>query len=64
MACLYTVGLIDDARVECLPTCATPTSPAKYGPVLAGEYLMQKHLASQGPTSVAHAAGISGSEKK
>jgi hypothetical protein len=56
--------VIDDAVVKCIPTCATPSSPAKYGPVLAGDYLMQKHLASQAPTAVAHAAGLASTEKK
>lgn len=31
-----------DARIECLPTCATETDPARYEPVLAGPWLMEK----------------------
>jgi isopenicillin N synthase-like dioxygenase len=33
-----------DARIECLPTCATAGQPAKYPPVLAGEHLIAKIL--------------------
>lgn len=33
-----------DARIECLPTCATPEQPPKYPPVLAGEHLIAKIL--------------------
>jgi isopenicillin N synthase-like dioxygenase len=31
-----------DALIECIPTCVTPTQPAKYQPVLAGEYITAK----------------------
>jgi isopenicillin N synthase-like dioxygenase len=31
-----------DAIVECLPTCAGPGNPARYGPVKAFDYLMTK----------------------
>jgi isopenicillin N synthase-like dioxygenase len=31
-----------DAVVECLPTCAQPGNPARYGPVKAIDYLMMK----------------------
>jgi isopenicillin N synthase-like dioxygenase len=37
-----------DTTVECIPTCQSPESPAKYPPVLAGEYLMTKHRAAMG----------------
>ncbi|RLN81033.1 hypothetical protein BBJ28_00007283 [Nothophytophthora sp. Chile5] len=37
-----------DTVVECIPTCQSPESPAKYPPVLAGEYLMKKHSAAMG----------------
>lgn len=31
-----------DAPIACLPHCATPDRPARYEPILAGEYLRQK----------------------
>ena len=31
-----------DARIECIPTCLAPGENAKYEPVLAGQYLMQR----------------------
>jgi isopenicillin N synthase-like dioxygenase len=31
-----------DARIECLANCQGPDRPAKYAPVLAGEYLVQR----------------------
>ncbi|KAG3108989.1 hypothetical protein PI124_g11243 [Phytophthora idaei] len=37
-----------DTVVECIPTCQSPENPAKYPPVLAGEYLMAKHNAAMG----------------
>ncbi|KAG7380447.1 hypothetical protein PHYPSEUDO_007221 [Phytophthora pseudosyringae] len=37
-----------DTVVECIPTCQSPENPAKYPPVLAGEYLMAKHSAAMG----------------
>lgn len=37
-----------DTSVECIPTCQSPENPAKYPPVLAGEYLMKKHSAAMG----------------
>ncbi|KAL4111507.1 hypothetical protein PRIC1_003185 [Phytophthora ramorum] len=37
-----------DTVVECIPTCQSPERPAKYPPVLAGEYLMIKHSAAMG----------------
>ncbi|KAJ8576488.1 hypothetical protein ON010_g2724 [Phytophthora cinnamomi] len=37
-----------NTTVECIPTCQSPGSPAKYPPVLAGEYLMMKHNAAMG----------------
>ncbi|HET6338650.1 MAG TPA: 2-oxoglutarate and iron-dependent oxygenase domain-containing protein [Polyangiales bacterium] len=33
-----------DARIACLPTCATAEQPAKYPPVLAGDHLIEKIL--------------------
>ncbi|KAL3661803.1 hypothetical protein V7S43_013097 [Phytophthora oleae] len=37
-----------DTVVQCIPTCQSPENPAKYPPVLAGEYLMAKHNAAMG----------------
>ncbi|KAF4129209.1 2OG-Fe(II) oxygenase superfamily [Phytophthora infestans] len=37
-----------DTVVECISTCQSPEDPAKYPPVLAGEYLMAKHNAAMG----------------
>ncbi|KAF4319934.1 hypothetical protein BBO99_00005738 [Phytophthora kernoviae] len=37
-----------DTVVECIPTCQSPENPAKYPPILAGEYLMKKHSAAMG----------------
>lgn len=37
-----------DTLVECFPSCQSPEHPAKHAPVLAGEYLMQKHEAAMG----------------
>ncbi|GMF33237.1 unnamed protein product [Phytophthora lilii] len=37
-----------DTIVECIATCQSPENPAKYPPVLAGEYLMKKHSAAMG----------------
>lgn len=31
-----------DAVIECLPTCCGPDQPAKYPPILAGEFIQQK----------------------
>ncbi|XP_065175726.1 uncharacterized protein LOC135805592 [Sycon ciliatum] len=31
-----------DATIECLPTCCSSESPAKYEPILSGEYLLKK----------------------
>jgi isopenicillin N synthase-like dioxygenase len=36
----------DDALIECIPTCASTSNPAKYPPVRAGEYVMSKLSAS------------------
>jgi isopenicillin N synthase-like dioxygenase len=35
-----------DTVVECLPNCATPASPAKYPPIMAGEYITSRYDAS------------------
>ncbi|XP_065175727.1 uncharacterized protein LOC135805593 [Sycon ciliatum] len=31
-----------DATIECLPTCCSSENPAKYEPILSGEYLLKK----------------------
>ncbi len=33
-----------DLRVECIPTCCSDANPARYGPVVAGEWLNEKVL--------------------
>ena len=35
-----------DALIECLPTCHGPDQPAKYPPIIAGDYMIEK-FASQ-----------------
>ena len=35
-----------DALIECLPTCHGPDQPAKYPPIVAGDYMIEK-FASQ-----------------
>ncbi len=42
-----------DALVECLPTCVSLESPAKYPPVVAGDHLMAKLL---GPRTLTNSA--------
>lgn len=37
-----------DTVVKCIESCQSVDNPAKYEPVLAGEYLMAKHNAAQG----------------
>jgi len=37
-----------DAVVEAIPSCVSETTPALYDPIVAGEFLMLKHLASMG----------------
>ena len=31
-----------DAVIECLPTCQSPERPAKYPPIVAGDYMVEK----------------------
>ena len=31
-----------DAVIECLPTCHGPDEPAKYPPITAGDYMLEK----------------------
>ena len=42
----YFVEPRHDAVIECLPTCRSPERPAKYPPVTAGDYMIEK-FASQ-----------------
>jgi len=41
-------NLDKDAIVETIPSCITESNPLKYDPIVAGEFLMLKHLASNG----------------
>eukprot|EP00419_Tripos_fusus_P007702 CAMPEP_0172697224 /NCGR_PEP_ID=MMETSP1074-20121228/28593_1 /TAXON_ID=2916 /ORGANISM="Ceratium fusus, Strain PA161109" /LENGTH=363 /DNA_ID=CAMNT_0013518087 /DNA_START=61 /DNA_END=1152 /DNA_ORIENTATION=- len=41
-------NLNKDAVVEAIPSCISADSPALYDPIVAGEFLMLKHLASIG----------------
>jgi len=41
-------NLNKDAVVEAIPSCVSADSPALYDPIVAGEFLMLKHLASIG----------------
>jgi len=36
-----------DAKIDCLNTCSSPSTPAKYPAVCAGDYLMQRFLAAK-----------------
>jgi isopenicillin N synthase-like dioxygenase len=36
-----------DRRIECIPSCCSPEHPAKYAPVIAGEWLMAKIIGSR-----------------
>lgn len=42
----YFHNINHDQMVECIPTCQSADSPAKYPPILAWDHLMEKHLAS------------------
>jgi len=44
VACFF--DLDHDALVECLPTCTGPDDPPRHPPVLAGEHLRERYLAS------------------
>lgn len=48
MAIAFFHNLNKDAVVEAIPSCVTPESPALYDPIVAGDFLMLKHLASNG----------------
>jgi isopenicillin N synthase-like dioxygenase len=43
-----------DTVVECLPNCATPERPAKYGRIIAGDYITAKYDASYAYRKVQH----------
>jgi isopenicillin N synthase-like dioxygenase len=36
-----------DRRIECIPSCCSPRHPAKYAPVIAGEWLLAKIIGSR-----------------
>lgn len=48
MAMAFFHNLNKDAVVEAIPSCVSADSPALYDPIVAGEFLMLKHLASNG----------------
>ena len=39
-----------DTMIECLPTCESADRPARYAPVLAGEYLVERLAEIYGTT--------------
>ena len=51
VACFF--DLDPEARIECLPTCATPTRPPIYAPMTAGDHLLERYRASLGVASAA-----------
>ena len=48
MALAFFHNLDKDANVVAIPSCVSEGNPAKYDPIVAGEFLMLKHLASNG----------------
>merc|ERR1712032_1251717 len=48
LAIAFFHNLNKEAVVEAIPSCITPEQPALYDPIVAGEFLMLKHLASNG----------------
>mmetsp|Transcript_52738 Transcript_52738/g.133919 ORF Transcript_52738/g.133919 Transcript_52738/m.133919 type:complete len:378 (-) Transcript_52738:75-1208(-) len=48
LAIAFFHNLNKDAVVEAIPSCVTDSRPALYDPIVAGEFLMLKHLASNG----------------
>mmetsp|Transcript_16235 Transcript_16235/g.37405 ORF Transcript_16235/g.37405 Transcript_16235/m.37405 type:complete len:347 (-) Transcript_16235:66-1106(-) len=48
MALAFFHNLNKDAIVEAIPSCVSEERPALYDPIVAGEFLMLKHLASNG----------------
>lgn len=48
MAMAFFYNLNKDAVVEAIPSCVSAEHPVLYDPIVAGEFLMLKHLASNG----------------
>jgi len=48
MSLAFFHNLNKDAQVEAIPSCVSEAHPALYDPIVAGEFLMLKHLASNG----------------
>jgi len=48
LAIAFFHNLNKDAMVEAIPSCISADRPALYDPIVAGEFLMLKHLASNG----------------
>lgn len=48
LAIAFFHNLNKDCVVEAIPSCVSPEQPALYDPIVAGEFLMLKHLASNG----------------
>jgi len=48
LALAFFHNLNKDALVETIPSCISKEQPALYDPIVAGEFLMLKHLASNG----------------
>jgi isopenicillin N synthase-like dioxygenase len=48
LAIAFFHNLNKDAVVEAIPSCISEARPALYDPIIAGEFLMLKHLASNG----------------
>ncbi|MEN9252106.1 MAG: 2OG-Fe(II) oxygenase family protein [Thermostichales cyanobacterium BF4_bins_65] len=46
LALVYFTGIRDEALIECLPTCHSPSHPPRYQPVRAGDYIQAKINAS------------------
>ncbi len=42
LSLVFFSGPNDDALIECLPTCKSGSNPAKYGPVIARQYILSK----------------------
>lgn len=42
LSLVFFSGPNDDALIECLPTCKSDANPAKYGPVVARQYVLSK----------------------
>jgi isopenicillin N synthase-like dioxygenase len=42
LSIVFFTGPRDDAEIVCLPGCASPTTPARYAPITAGEHVRAK----------------------